>query len=58
MTLFVVLSLGAYLLLHLRPSGFMPDEDQGYLISLITLPLGVLVAAHRGGHRCLQQADP
>jgi HAE1 family hydrophobic/amphiphilic exporter-1/multidrug efflux pump len=40
MTLFVVLSLGAYLLLHLRPSGFMPDEDQGYLISLITLPLG------------------
>jgi HAE1 family hydrophobic/amphiphilic exporter-1/multidrug efflux pump len=40
MTLFVVLTLGAYLLLHLRPTGFMPDEDQGYLISLITLPLG------------------
>jgi hydrophobe/amphiphile efflux-1 (HAE1) family protein len=40
MTLFVVLTLGAYLLMHLRPTGFMPDEDQGYLISLITLPLG------------------
>jgi hydrophobe/amphiphile efflux-1 (HAE1) family protein len=40
MTIFVVLTLGAYLLMHLRPTGFMPDEDQGYLISLITLPLG------------------
>ena len=40
MIIFAVLSVGAYLLLHLRPAGFMPDEDQGYLISLITLPLG------------------
>jgi hydrophobe/amphiphile efflux-1 (HAE1) family protein len=40
MSLFVVLALIAYLLMYLRPSGFMPDEDQGYLISLVTLPLG------------------
>jgi len=40
MSLFAVLTLAAYLLLHARPTGFMPDEDQGYLISLITLPLG------------------
>ena len=40
MMLFVVLTLGTYLLMHLRPTGFMPDEDQGYLISLVTLPLG------------------
>ena len=40
MSLFVVLALLAYLLMYLRPSGFMPDEDQGYLISLVTLPLG------------------
>jgi hydrophobe/amphiphile efflux-1 (HAE1) family protein len=40
LTLFVVLTLGAYLLMHARPTGFMPDEDQGYLITLITLPLG------------------
>jgi HAE1 family hydrophobic/amphiphilic exporter-1/multidrug efflux pump len=40
MSLFAVLTLCAYLLLHARPTGFMPDEDQGYLISLITLPLG------------------
>ena len=40
MAIFVVLTLGAYLLMHLRPTGFMPEEDQGYLITLITLPLG------------------
>jgi hydrophobe/amphiphile efflux-1 (HAE1) family protein len=40
MSIFVVLTLIAYLLMHLRPTGFMPEEDQGYLISLITLPLG------------------
>ena len=42
---------------HARPTGFMPDEDQGYLIGLITLPLGASHAAHRGGRRRLQQAD-
>ncbi len=40
MSIFVMLTLIAYLLMHLRPTGFMPEEDQGYLISLITLPLG------------------
>jgi hydrophobe/amphiphile efflux-1 (HAE1) family protein len=40
MSIFIMIALMAYLLLHLRPTGFMPEEDQGYLISLITLPLG------------------
>ncbi|HEX4389787.1 MAG TPA: multidrug efflux RND transporter permease subunit [Steroidobacteraceae bacterium] len=40
MTIFAVLTLLAFTLVYLRPSGFMPEEDQGYLITLITLPLG------------------
>jgi HAE1 family hydrophobic/amphiphilic exporter-1/multidrug efflux pump len=40
MSIFAVLTLLALGLVYLRPSGFMPEEDQGYLITLITLPLG------------------
>src|SRR3984885_7765894 len=40
MLLFLVLTLAALWLVHSRPTGFMPEEDQGYLISLVTLPLG------------------
>src|SRR4029077_14406070 len=34
MTVFAVLTLLAFTLVYLRPTGFMPDEDQGYLITL------------------------
>jgi hydrophobe/amphiphile efflux-1 (HAE1) family protein len=40
MAIFLILTVAALWLLHARPSGFMPDEDQGYLISLVTLPVG------------------
>jgi hydrophobe/amphiphile efflux-1 (HAE1) family protein len=40
MTLFLILTAVALWLLHARPTGFMPDEDQGYLIGLVTLPVG------------------
>ena len=40
MTIFLILTMTALWLLHARPSGFMPDEDQGYLIGLATLPVG------------------
>ena len=40
MAVFVILAVAALWLLHARPTGFMPDEDQGYLISLVTLPVG------------------
>ena len=40
MTLFLILTAAAVWLLHARPTGFMPDEDQGYLIGLVTLPVG------------------
>jgi len=40
MTVFVVLAVAALWLLRNRPTGFMPDEDQGYMIGLVTLPLG------------------
>jgi len=40
MALFGVLTGAALWLVHARPTAFMPEEDQGYLISLVTLPLG------------------
>jgi hydrophobe/amphiphile efflux-1 (HAE1) family protein len=40
MTIFLLLTAAALWLLHARPTGFMPDEDQGYLIGLVTLPVG------------------
>ena len=40
MGIFAALALLALTLVYLRPTGFMPEEDQGYLITLITLPLG------------------
>jgi HAE1 family hydrophobic/amphiphilic exporter-1/multidrug efflux pump len=40
MAIFLVLTVAALWLLHARPTGFMPDEDQGYLIGLVTLPVG------------------
>jgi HAE1 family hydrophobic/amphiphilic exporter-1/multidrug efflux pump len=40
MAIFLILTVAALWLLHARPSGFMPDEDQGYLIGLVTLPVG------------------
>ncbi len=40
MLLFLILTLAAVWLVHDRPNGFMPDEDQGYLLGLVTLPLG------------------
>ena len=40
MAIFMILCVTALYLLKARPTGFMPDEDQGYLIGLVTLPLG------------------
>jgi HAE1 family hydrophobic/amphiphilic exporter-1/multidrug efflux pump len=40
MALFAALSVAAFWLLLSRPSGFVPDEDQGYLLSVTTLPVG------------------
>jgi HAE1 family hydrophobic/amphiphilic exporter-1/multidrug efflux pump len=40
MAIFMILCFTALYLLKARPTGFMPDEDQGYLIGLVTLPLG------------------
>jgi len=40
MALFLVLTCVALWLMQARPTGFMPEEDQGYLIGLVTLPLG------------------
>ncbi|MEP6885416.1 MAG: multidrug efflux RND transporter permease subunit [Gammaproteobacteria bacterium] len=40
MLVFVVLTAAACWLVYDRPNGFMPDEDQGYLMGLVTLPLG------------------
>jgi HAE1 family hydrophobic/amphiphilic exporter-1/multidrug efflux pump len=39
MAIFVILTVAALWQVHARPSGFMPDEDQGYLIGLVTLPV-------------------
>jgi hydrophobe/amphiphile efflux-1 (HAE1) family protein len=36
----VLLTVAAVWLVWSRPTGFMPDEDQGYLIGLVSLPLG------------------
>ena len=43
MALFLILSAAAFWLVYNRPTGFMPDEDQGYLIGLVTLPLGASI---------------
>jgi hydrophobe/amphiphile efflux-1 (HAE1) family protein len=40
MVVFVILTVAALWLVWSRPTGFMPDEDQGYLIGLVSLPLG------------------
>jgi len=40
MAIFLVLTCAAVWLVHSRPTGFLPEEDQGYLITLVTLPLG------------------
>ncbi len=40
MVVFVLLTVAAVWLVWNRPTGFMPDEDQGYLIGLVSLPLG------------------
>ncbi|HEY5264425.1 MAG TPA: multidrug efflux RND transporter permease subunit, partial [Steroidobacteraceae bacterium] len=40
MAVFLLLGAAALWLVYSRPTGFMPDEDQGYLIGLVTLPLG------------------
>src|SRR6202041_240423 len=37
---FVLLTVAAVWLVWSRPTGFMPDEDQGYLMGLVSLPLG------------------
>jgi hydrophobe/amphiphile efflux-1 (HAE1) family protein len=40
MAVFLILSVAALWLVHSRPTGFMPDEDQGYVMGIVTLPLG------------------
>jgi len=37
---FGVLLVALYFLVHARPTSLVPDEDQGYLIGMIQLPLG------------------
>jgi HAE1 family hydrophobic/amphiphilic exporter-1/multidrug efflux pump len=43
MAVFVILTAAACWLVYDRPNGFMPDEDQGYLMGLVTLPLGASI---------------
>jgi len=43
MAIFLILTGAAVWLLQVRPSGFMPDEDQGYLIGLVYPPRGRFV---------------
>ncbi len=43
MAVFVILTAAAAWLVYDRPNGFMPDEDQGYLMGLVTLPLGASI---------------
>jgi HAE1 family hydrophobic/amphiphilic exporter-1/multidrug efflux pump len=43
MVVFLILSVAAFWLVYSRPTGFMPDEDQGYLLALVTLPLGASI---------------
>jgi len=38
LTVFAALTLAALWLLMARPTGFLPDEDQGYLIMAVNLP--------------------
>ena len=38
--LFLAIAGAAFLLLARMPTGFLPDEDQGYLISIVQLPSG------------------
>ncbi len=33
------------------PTGFIPDQDQGYLITVVQLPPGAVAVAHRGCRR-------
>ncbi len=40
MILFLAIAGAAFLLLARMPTGFLPDEDQGYLISIVQLPSG------------------
>src|ERR1700722_3374560 len=40
MAVFLILSAAAVWLVYSRPTGFMPDEDQGYVMGVVTLPLG------------------
>jgi hydrophobe/amphiphile efflux-1 (HAE1) family protein len=40
MAVFLILGAAAFWVVHSRPTGFMPEEDQGYLLGLVTLPLG------------------
>ncbi len=36
--LFIIISAAAYFLMNAAPSGFIPDEDQGYLFGVTLLP--------------------
>ena len=39
-------------LLFIRlPTAYLPDEDQGYLFTLVQTPVGATLAAHRQGAR-------
>jgi hydrophobe/amphiphile efflux-1 (HAE1) family protein len=40
MTIFALLAIAGLWLLHARPAGFLPDEDQGYVLCVVTLPAG------------------
>ena len=48
MAVFVILTAAACWLVYERPNGFMPDEDQGYLMGLVTLPLGASMQRTQG----------
>lgn len=40
MTLFIVICLLVALLFHIIPTGFIPNEDRGYLIGVVNMPEG------------------
>jgi HAE1 family hydrophobic/amphiphilic exporter-1/multidrug efflux pump len=40
LAVFAVLAVGAVLLFRMIPPGFLPDEDQGYFITVVQLPDG------------------
>jgi len=51
---FAVLLVGLYFLVSTRPTGLVPDEDQGFVLGIVQLPLG---ASTRRTHEVFGQLE-